>query len=96
MGARDEHDELVRARDRLHKLEAFQIAAAARIRVVESRLDRIEPSVEALVKQEALAEAVAQKVEALKGQLFTTTQKVGAALVGSVVVADFLTRIFNV
>lgn len=90
MPAGDDHAEILRARERLHKLEAFQYAAASRLRHMEQRLDRLEPSVEALVRQDELAEAVADKVKDLRGELFTGVQKVGALTVGLVALADFV------
>lgn len=57
---------------------------------LETRMDRVEPKVEALARADEIAVAVADKLHERRGQIFTVWQKLGAAFVGIAAVADFV------
>lgn len=90
MADRDDHAEILRARDRLHRLEAAVAANTMRVQALQPRMDKVEVKVEALARADEIAGAVADKLHERRAQLFTVPQKVAAALVGAVAVADFV------
>ena len=77
-------------RDRLHKLEGSEKLTSAAVREVTNRVGHLEPRVAALEESDKIDRAVKKVRDELRGDLFTTTQKVGAALVGLAAIADFV------
>lgn len=53
-------------------------------------MDKVEPEVDRIARTEAIAQAVADKMNATRGEIFSTWQKIGAGLVGAVAIADFV------
>jgi len=90
----DLHDELLRARDRLHKLEGSAVALATRLRTLERRMDDLEPKVTRMEKADDIADAVAAKMNGVRGEMFTGLQKLGLGvfLVASPVVSAFILK----
>jgi hypothetical protein len=58
-----DREELVRARERLHKIEATLVALRVKIDLMHRRVDHLEPKVERLSRHDEIAQAVAQKLK---------------------------------
>ena len=88
-----DHEELLRLRDWRHEVVTPALAAAgALLKAHEDRLSAIEPRVAALARADEIADAVAAKMTSVRRSLFTTTEKVGAFIVGAVSVAALVSQ----
>lgn len=91
-----DHEELLRLRDWRHEVVTPALAAAgALLKVHEDRLSAIEPRVNALARADEIADAVAAKMQATRRSLFTTTEKIGAAIVGALTIASLVSQWFH-
>jgi hypothetical protein len=87
---RDDHDEIIRIRERLHKLEGGHAITMQAVKRNEGILARLEPRLQRLEQSDAVDRAVSEMKHELRGELFSTWQKVGAGCVGIVALADFV------
>jgi hypothetical protein len=91
----DEHDEILRLRERLHKasdaimvLQGDMGMLAMRVGIVEKWQARYEPIIEDVREADRIAEAVAQRLQEKTGEQLTATgmvwtkRQVRAAIVG--------------
>jgi uncharacterized protein YigA (DUF484 family) len=90
---RDLERELLRARDRLHRLEKSEVAIIARVQRNEKRIDDLVPRVEALARADEIADAVAHAMANRRGLMLTRWQKWVAIGGGLAVAASEIVRV---
>ena len=77
---RDDHDEILRLRDRAHALESKMVGVELKLRLLDDWRVRASEQLEDLVKADELAELLAQRVRHERTISLTIVQKIGAAV----------------
>lgn len=89
----DLEHELLRARERLHKVESSVLAVDLNVKNLRRVVDEIVPKVNHLARADEIAEAVAQRVDSQRQVTFTAVQK-WTAVIGLLLLAiDVGTRL---
>lgn len=91
-----EHDELLRLRDRTHKLEKSVAALELLYRTLGTRVTTLEGQVAPLVDEDRIAEQVTLRLKARRAQLFSWPVKLGAAVAALAAVLNFALRLWQV
>lgn len=89
----DEFDELLRSRERLHKMESTLIAVDWRLKRVEADVTDMKPRVAALATSAEIADAVSERMDSDRTFRLTRWQRFGAFAVGLAAVVDVIVRI---
>lgn len=85
---RDDHDELLRCRERLHTLETHVLALELHQQSLREWRAEARRQLEGLVNANDVAEAVAQRMKQDRTIGLTLVQKLAAFVVGAVLLAD--------
>lgn len=86
-----DHEDVIRLRDWRHQVVTPELAALReRESELRRRMDAIEPKVERMARADEIADAVSERLHERREVVFTVWQKVGAALVGGIAIADFV------
>lgn len=90
----ESHEEITRLRDWRHDFATpLLISHTELLKVLERRLDAMEPRLDAIARADEIAEAVQARLQRHRQGLMTAGEKVIAALVGIAAVADFVLRL---
>ena len=84
---RDDHDEILRLRDRAHALESKMVGVELMLRLLDGWRIRASEQLEDLVKADELAELLAQRVRSERTLGLTIVQKIGATVFALLLVA---------
>jgi septal ring factor EnvC (AmiA/AmiB activator) len=91
----DDHNEIGRARERLHKIESTCLAIEFRLKAIEHKLIVIEPKVDQLARADEIAEAVKQRIGSDRRVRFTRFQRLAAYLGALVIALDPALRVWS-
>lgn len=85
--------EILRLREHVHQLRGEVLAHGLILTDHSRRLDEAEPALEKLERAAMLAQAMAKQARGDRELVLSVAQKLGAAAVGAVVIADVLLRV---
>lgn len=91
----DDHGEIGRSRDRLHKIESTCLAIEWRVKVIEATLRELEPKVDRLARADEIAEAVRQRIGTDRRVRFTRFQRFAAYAAALVVALEPALRLYS-
>lgn len=78
----DDHAEILRLRERVHRLETELPLLSLRLDAQASRCDKVEAEVDAMIEHDKVAEAFAAGMKAARSELFSRPAKIIGVLVG--------------
>lgn len=82
--------EILRLSDRVYELAGHVQANRLLAEEALKRVLDMEPKVSALARKDEIAEAVAQRLKTERRLVLSVGQKLGGALLGALIVADFV------
>lgn len=91
----DDHDEILRTRERLHRIESTATAIDWRLKRLTEKVDEMSPQVAALARADEIADAVSARMSSQQTVRFTRWQRAGAAVVALAAVADVIARFIH-
>lgn len=92
----DDHEEILRLRQRLHDLANTVTTIELRVAGVQKKCDALEVDVAAMMEEDKIAAAVAARLRRDRSAMFSFPIKLAAFLVALSAVADFVLRVTHV
>lgn len=89
----DDHAEILRLRERVHKITSDVAANRVTLQAMVLRLDKLTSAVEVMAQEDAIAKAVTERMKRERAEMFSRPAKVAAFIVSVCAIAGFVLQL---